>query len=564
LQPIQTTTTYWLVAVSVLTSVVASYAAFSFAERVATSKRGAYFFWLFSGALAMGLGIWSMHYLGMLSVRLPVEVVYHIPTVILSLMFAVLASVVVLFLVSRSQLTGTQLAAGSVLMGSGIGAMHYTGMHAMRSSLMHHYQPGLVALSVGVAVAFSWFALWMTFSMRKEQGGRELVRLGGAVLMGLGIAAMHYTAMTAVSFLPAGMSYSKTNTIEISAVGVLAVALTTGIILFGTLLTAVHDRKTYEQIAAQRDQLHAMAESSMDAIYLCESIRDAAGEIVDFRITYVNSNVEKVTSLPRSVLMGGSLRELMPSVRILGHLERYKHVVSSGEPLAMEFSTSGAQGGMAWVRLQAVKLRDGLAVTASDISARKQQEEQILHLAHHDPLTGLLNRSLLSDRLNQSIERARRNHSLVGVFLIDLDGFKQVNDTLGHDAGDQVLIDAANRLLTAVRTMDSVVRIGGDEFVVVTPDMKERAHIEICAQRVLRLFEAGTWIGDRWIEVQFSMGVAIYPESALSCSDLLAKADEAMYVAKRHGKNQFRIAAAIEQADQMESLPLGEAPSVGV
>ena len=148
MQALPTTDNYWLVLVSVLTSIVACYAAFSLAERMASSRGRAYFYWLASGATAMGAGIWSMHYLGMLSVRLPVEVVYHVPTVLLSLLLAVFAAAVVLVVVSRGQFTALHGTGGSLLMGIAIGGMHYTGMHAMRCAAMHHYQPLMVALSI--------------------------------------------------------------------------------------------------------------------------------------------------------------------------------------------------------------------------------------------------------------------------------------------------------------------------------------------------------------------------------------------------------------------------------
>jgi diguanylate cyclase len=245
MSPLTITYVYWLVAISLLTSIVASYAAFSFAERIADSTGARFWIWLIGGASAMGLGIWSMHYLGMLAVKLPVEVSYHVPTVVLSFFMAVAASTVALATVSRKQISFLQIAAGGVLMGGAIGAMHYTGMAAMRSTAMHHYNPAGVVLSMIVAVVFSWMALWISFSARSDHKQREWQRLGGAVLMGSGIAAMHYTGMSAVTFVPAEMLYSPIGTIRVSTLGVLAVALTTAVVLIGALTTAILDQRTY-------------------------------------------------------------------------------------------------------------------------------------------------------------------------------------------------------------------------------------------------------------------------------------------------------------------------------
>ncbi len=259
MNPVAVTYVSWLVATSIAMSIIASYAAFSFAERVASSKGMRSIAWLSGGAVAMGLGIWSMHYLGMLAVQLPVEVVYYVPTVILSLGLAVLASAVVLALVSREQMGWPQLVIGSVLMGAGIGGMHYVGMAAMRSSAMHHYSLPIVALSVLVAVAFSAVALWISFYVRNNPAQREWLRLAGAVLMGSGIAAMHYTAMAAVTYFPGNMTYNLRHTVHVTALGVAGVALTTGLVLLASLVAAFLDKKKYQALQASLDELKTLS-----------------------------------------------------------------------------------------------------------------------------------------------------------------------------------------------------------------------------------------------------------------------------------------------------------------
>jgi two-component system sensor histidine kinase/response regulator len=159
---------YGLVGLSVAIAVVASYAALDLAARVTSARGRARYLWLVGGAAAMGGGIWSMHYVGMLAFRLPVEVQYDWPTVLISLLAAVLASAVALFVVSRERMGLVQALGGSVLMGCGIAGMHYIGMEAMRLPAMCHYSAGLVTLSVFLAVAVSLVALWLTFYFRKE------------------------------------------------------------------------------------------------------------------------------------------------------------------------------------------------------------------------------------------------------------------------------------------------------------------------------------------------------------------------------------------------------------
>ncbi|WP_348266821.1 diguanylate cyclase [Edaphobacter paludis] len=246
---------YWLVVASLVLAIIASYAAFSFAERITVSKGARFWGWLTGGAVAMGLGIWSMHYVGMFAVRLPVQVTYHVPTVLASLLLAVVASAIALSVVSRPKLGVPQIALGGVLMGAAIGGMHYVGMAAMRSSAMHHYNHALVGLSLVVAVAFSWMALWISFFLRKDRVQQEWLRMGGAILMGSGISAMHYTAMAAVTFVPGDMVYRFAGTMRVSTLGIVAVVLTTVCVLFGALLTAFFDRLTYQKLQDSHNRL---------------------------------------------------------------------------------------------------------------------------------------------------------------------------------------------------------------------------------------------------------------------------------------------------------------------
>src|SRR5215469_8176872 len=200
---------YSLVALSFLIAAMASYAAFNLADRIAIYRdRKRHHAWLAGGASAMGIGIWSMHYTGMLAFNLPVVVTYHLPTVALSLLAAVSGSAVALTIVSRDQLPRGSLVLGSLAMGGGICAMHYIGMAAMRGPMMLHYSPGLVALSLVVAVLLSCLALWLMFYFRQANTpsrqantpSRSMLKLTAAVVMGSAIACMHYTAMSAASF----------------------------------------------------------------------------------------------------------------------------------------------------------------------------------------------------------------------------------------------------------------------------------------------------------------------------------------------------------------------------
>src|SRR2546425_5227284 len=233
---------YALVALSVLIAIFASYAALDLASRVTAAGGWTRAVWLLGGAGAMGTGIWSMHYIGMLAFILPIPVAYHWPTVLLSLLAAILASVVALGVVSRQKMGAFRALTGSVLMGAGISSMHYTGMAAMRLPAVCRFNSFLVILSVVFAVLISLAALWITFHFRDERGiGWK--KLAGAVLMGAAIPVMHYTGMAAASFTPSGMPADLSDALSISTLGTAGIAAVTFIVVGLALLTSWVDRR---------------------------------------------------------------------------------------------------------------------------------------------------------------------------------------------------------------------------------------------------------------------------------------------------------------------------------
>lgn len=184
-----------LVAFSICIAIAASYAALDLAGRVTSARGRGRITWLYSGAIAMGTGIWSMHYVGMLAFRLPIPVEYDWPTVLVSLFAAVVASGIALFVASRKEMGYSLIIVGSVFMGSAIAGMHYIGMAAMRLRSMCHYAWGTVILSVVVAMVISFVALWLAFHLRGETKSGGWRKALSAVVMGAAVPVMHYTGM---------------------------------------------------------------------------------------------------------------------------------------------------------------------------------------------------------------------------------------------------------------------------------------------------------------------------------------------------------------------------------
>jgi diguanylate cyclase (GGDEF)-like protein/PAS domain S-box-containing protein len=184
----------------------------------------------------------------------------------------------------------------------------------------------------------------------------------------------------------------------------------------------------------------------------------------------------------------------------------------------------------------------GFMITAYDVSERKRREEYISHVAHHDVLTGLPTRQLLMDRLAMMISRSERCKTGSALLMIDLNGFKHVNDSLGHHIGDRLLVQVADRLRSAVRAMDTVARMGGDEFVVLVSDFDNVQAAERVAEKLLAAFNAPFFINDQaTVEMTASVGVCMHPAGGADAAALLRNADIAMYHAKASGQNCYRV-----------------------
>jgi len=232
---------YGLVALSIVLAMFASYAALDLAGRVTSAQGRVRALWLGCGAAAMGLGIWAMHYLGMLALTMPVPVYYDVPTVVLSLLAAIAASGVALFVVSQPRMGIREEIAGSIVMGSGIAAMHYIGMAAMRCAAKIVYDRRIVLLSIVLAITISFVALKLAFRVRDEQRA-SWRKITSALVMGGAIPLMHYTGMRAASFYPANGAQDLTHAVGISAIGVVAISASSFLVLGGAIASSFFDR----------------------------------------------------------------------------------------------------------------------------------------------------------------------------------------------------------------------------------------------------------------------------------------------------------------------------------
>jgi diguanylate cyclase (GGDEF)-like protein/PAS domain S-box-containing protein len=213
-----------------------------------------------------------------------------------------------------------------------------------------------------------------------------------------------------------------------------------------------------------------------------------------------------------------------------------------------------------WLTISVIKDKQGKVAQHigifSDVTTYKRQEEQIRHQAFHDALTGLPNRALFIDRLTLALAQAHRSRTQLAVMLLDLDRFKQINDSLGHYVGDLLLQEVARRLRGAIREYDTVARLGGDEFTMLLPCINDTQEVTTFVDKILSLFKAPCLIQDNELFTSPSIGVALYPYDGMDADSLLKNADTAMYLAKRGGRNSYQIYSPEMNANAAERLHL--------
>lgn len=428
-----------LVVVSLLVAILASYTALDMTERINSTQEFGGRSWLMGGAVAMGIGIWSMHFIGMLAYRLPIALGYDIWITLLSLLVAIIVSGFALWIVSQPELPMRRLIKSAVLMGGGIALMHYSGMAAMLMNPSIQYDPLLFLTSIVIAVVASGAALWIAFHLRRNTPHVQLARCSAAVVMGLAIVGMHYTGMEAARFP------------------------------LGSICTAAREGVSPGWLAI----VIVIATLSVLIIALLTSILDARLE-------------------SRTAKLAISLAE-----------------------------------------------------------ANEELTQQVLH----DHLTKLPNRTLLEDRLNQAIHQASREHGHFALMFTDLDGFKAINDSLGHHIGDLLLVEVANRIRSITRAHDTVARLGGDEFVLLV-DLKERDDAVTVADKLVNIINEPFHIQRHTLSVSASVGIAIYPEDGSNRHDLVINADAAMYHTKRSGRNGYHFFEASMNTNAHDQLQL--------
>ena len=274
---------------------------------------------------------------------------------------------------------------------------------------------------------------------------------------------------------------------------------------------------------------------------------DIQGHILSF-----NRAAQRIFGFGEDEVLGKNVSMLMPSPHRENHdgyLERYLQTGQAqiiGKTRELQGMRKDGTVFTMDLAVSEVRLGDTHFFTAMlrDISEQKLAQQRIEQLAHYDELTGLPNRSLFYDRLGQAFVKAKRSQHSIALLFMDLDGFKQVNDTLGHHIGDMLLVKVADRLRLCVRESDTCARLGGDEFTLILNDTYELEDVALVANKVIESIAVPFEIEGYTLQIGISVGIARYPDDAASRGTLLMVADKAMYAAKAAGKNTYRFGIA--------------------
>jgi diguanylate cyclase (GGDEF)-like protein/PAS domain S-box-containing protein len=659
--------TGWIL-VSVLLAILSAYAAFRASARAnKVAGKPSQVTWILISALALGVGTWAMHFIGMMALRLPCSITYNPFITLISMIPGLLGGGVVFGFVWHHQLKKPSPILGSVLLSSGIGTMHYTGMAAMQLDGVVRYDPEFFAISIIVAVTLSYLALRIKKSSYSlKQHGNVVI----AVIMGGAVSGMHYTAMVATYFVKGDARALPTTVFTPDSLAVIVTLATVFLAFVALALAALsHAREVTAELHLSKQLFQSMIESIPDAIFLkdsqsrwlatndtakqlfrldeiqwqgktemelahmrpeyraaheqClqddmtaweaekltifnETMTDADGNKSYFEVRK-NPNFDAVGKPQNLLIIGRDITDqktindklrvaaiafesqegmmitdancLILQVNqafteITGYdtddvIGETPKLLSSGRQDTQFYTsmwdsinTTGKWKGEIKNRrkngeiypqnmtITAVKNVDGVVTnyvsTLTDNTNSQAANAKIDELAFYDPLTKLPNRQLLSDRLNQALASRKQSGNEGALLFIDLDDFKTLNDTLGHDIGDLLLIQCATRISHCIREGDTVACLGGDDFVVLLENLSAHpleaaTQTEVIAENIISALNEPCMLNTHECHNTASIGIALFDNQSNSQEVLFKHADIALYQAKKMGHNRLRF-----------------------
>ena len=483
--------------------------------------------WLSLDAAAAGFGIWATHFIAMLAYDPGIGAGYNVTLTILSLLIAILITGAGLAIALGDFGHKAVTAVGGAIVGGGVAAMHYAGMQALEVPARFTWSPGLVAASIALGIVWAAFALYV--AAQPDVRGRTLI---ATALLTLAIVSMHFTGMSAVLLVPDPTRVTSSLSLSPTSLS-LVVAGAAAIILGMCFVAAIGDRRSKDKLRRQKLLLDAALANMSQGLCMFEP---------DGRIILFNERYEQLTGLSAASLHGHSLLDVIKSQVLPGSPEEFvAQVVTAMREGKINTRIIDTTDGRTLRVIEQPRQEGGWVSTLEDITEWQKAQAKISHMARHDALTNLPNRRLFRERLEDALRRVARDEK-VAVFCLDLDRFKEVNDTLGHPVGDELLKQVARRLSECVREGDTVARLGGDEFAVVQVGGDLRvAETSAIANRLIEVISAPYTVHDHQSVIGATVGISVAPDDGDGPDQLLKNADMALYRAKGDGRGSYRF-----------------------
>jgi diguanylate cyclase len=559
-----------LVALSVAVAIVAGYLALDLAQRSAGAGGVMRRAWIVAGGVTIGLGIWSMHFIGMLAMKMAMPVSYDLPLVALSMIAAIGGSVIALAVVVRRDAGRRGLLFAAGFLGLAVASMHYLGMASMEMEADISWNAPLVALSLAIAFGASLAALFLVQQLGHSRFRMGFARrAGAALLLGLGISGLHYTAMAGTTFHAemSGMAGMAAHQSGLGADGlVVLLALGAALMLAVVIGGAAADQRRaavavdLSLVAQLARGLGAGDDSRTRA---CAAVLELTG--ADF-VCLVEAGEDREPEMaacagldqPPAADAFADEREALRALSLHGEPTfeadlpddsapaRLGAVSALYEPLVIDRQTVGyfAIGYRARRRRVSERTLSLLGMLASEAALTIDREDllaQLDFMARRDELTGLVNRRVLRETLDEELARAAERKGVLSLAILDLDSFKKVNDARGHQAGDRLLRAAAAAWGTALDVKGTIGRYGGDEFMVILPGL-DSSEGAAATERLRRVVPEGATC---------SAGIATW-DGTQTAAQLIAAADAFLYAAKAAGRNRTATTLADVPASRLQ------------
>ncbi len=527
-------------------SILTSFTAYDFFFRLSYRKGFKNILWQLYGAVVIGIGVWTAHFLSMMSF-LPIQT-FDKPLVVLSLMLSLTFMYLILEILKKGLKSPRYFLAARISFGFNFLVLHFIGMEAISGQLDYHPIAVIASVVISILPPFFFMKMVMNSVLSNSKPSIIRTRLISSFFIGINLVIVHY-----ITFIGLTIRFSHSNNETINHNSFIFVGLLIGsafiLIIFllssfiknkftNQSLKLAHTEQNYQSLFTYNPDI--VVNLDRDGVII--SINQAIEEITGYKMEeFINQSYEYFVAHEYLDVTNEHFQKA-----VLGTATNYESVLYHKNGSLIDVSITNIP----------IVIDDeivGVYGIVKDITEQKSSEQMIQHMANHDYLTGLPNRKLLNQRFLQQ-QRLEKNQRLAILF-IDLDRFKVINDTLGHSVGDLLLKEVAKRLKASVHGKDIVFRQGGDEFIVILEDA-DREIASIVATRILKGLSSSTKINHYDIFVTPSVGISLYPIDGEQIETLIKQADFAMYQAKAAGKNTFRFYSADVNKNKTNPLQL--------